>query len=259
MKGSTGYAPGTTFIYRLDPRSKIIGVAALGIVSLRSGVSFLFFASLLSLAVALCARLRAGRLYSAMRPALPFIAIVFLLHACFTKGGSLLPYGLGGVGVTREGLLDGAQLAWRFAILVLAGFLLTATTPPSSLTPGMERLLRPLNVVGVSSQDLALMVSLALRFVPDLQEEMETLRHAQMARGANFAARGIFGRMRALSGLALPLSFAVFCRCDLLVSAMHARAYDGGPRTDLREMSFKRADLLVIALSVLAVAVSLFW
>jgi len=249
-----GYVEGTGRIYRLDPRSKIIGAAALSIICLHSTVPFLFVASTLSLAVCASARIGARRFFRASRPALPFIAIVFLLHMFTLTGSPRSAFGLGIVRITAEGALEGGLLAWRFALLLLAGFLLFMTTRPASLTSGLERLLRPMKLVGVSSQDLALMVSLALRFIPALQEEMETLRDAQAARGARFATGGVAGKVRALSGLALPLSFAVFRRCDQLVEAMHARAYDGGPRTDLRELAMAREDWAVIVAAGLAVA-----
>ncbi len=256
MSGSKGYEGGDAWVYCLDPRSKIIGAAALSIVGLRSGTSFLVLVTLAAMAVALCARLTPRRLWEASRPALPFILIIFLLHAFSARGVSSTAYGSGAVRLTAEGLFEGGVLAWRFSLLLLAGFLLTMTTPPAYLSSGIEKLLRPMKVVGISSQDLALMVSLALRFIPTLQDEMETLKAAEMARGANFTTGGILGRVRAFSGLALPLSLAVFRRCDQLVEAMHARAYDGGPRTDLRSLTLAVRDWLVIALSAVAVAAS---
>ena len=253
MRALNGYVEGRGRIYGLDPRAKIIGAAALSIICLHATLPFLFFASTLSLAVCASARIGARRLFRASRTALPFIAIVFLLHALFMTGSSGSAFGLGNVRITVEGMLKGGLLAWRFALLLLAGFLLFMTTRPALLTSGLERLLRPMRRVGVSSQDLALMVSLALRFIPVLQEEMETLRDAQAARGARFATGGVAARARALSGLALPLSFAVFRRCDQLVEAMHARAYDGGPRTDLRELAMAREDWVVIIGAGLAI------
>ena len=254
MKGLTGYMEGNGRIFSLDPRAKIIGAAALSLVCLHSAFPFLFVASLFSLAVCVFARLEAGRLFRASKPALPFIAIIFLLHALTVTAPRGAAFRLGPVRITGEGVLEGSLLAWRFALLLLAGLLLFMTTRPASLTSGLERLLRPVKLVGIPSQDLALMVSLALRFIPVLQEEMETLRDAQAARGANFTTGGLSTRVRAISSLALPLSFAVFRRCDQLVEAMHARAYDGGPRTDLRELAFTRGDWVVIIAAVLAVA-----
>ena len=253
MKRLPGCVEGNGRIFSLDARTKIIWAAALSVVSLHSGVLFLSLASLLSLAIAGFARISPSRLYQAFRPALPFITIIFLLHAFTLTHARSSVFGLGNVRIAAEGALEGGLLAWRFALLLLAGFLLTMTTGPASLTSGLERLLRPVKLVGISSQDLALMVSLALRFIPVLRQEMETLADAQMARGASFGTGSVAGRVRALSSLALPLSFAVFRRCDQLVEAMHARAYDGGPRTDLRESAFMRGDWVAIVGAVLAV------
>jgi len=247
-----------TGLMRLDPRPKIIAAAALSLVCLQSGVLFLVLASLAAAAVAAGARLAPRRLFSAVRPALPFIVVIFVLHAFSVQGDLPRYFGVGPVRMTREGLFEGIILAWRFSLLVLAGFLLLATTPAASLTSGMERLLRPVRALGISSHDLALMVTLALRLIPTLKDEVESLRHAEMARGADFAAGGILARGRAFSGLALPLSLALFRRCDRLVAAMHARAYDGGPRTDLHELSLFARDRVIIVLSVLAGLASFF-
>jgi biotin transport system permease protein/energy-coupling factor transport system permease protein len=237
----------------MDPRSKIAAAAALGVVTLKGGPYVLALASLGVAAMVVSARLSFRRLYGASKPALPFICIIFLLHLLFTEGSPLLNIALGPLKVTAVGFTEGGLLAWRFALLLQAGALLTMTTPLPELTSGIERLLRPIRVKGISSQDLALMVSLALRFLPTLQEEMESLKEAQLARGADFAAKGLRGRVRALSGLALPLSLAVFRRCDHLVEAMYARGYDGGPRTGLKgDLTLSAGDRIVIILSVAA-------
>jgi biotin transport system permease protein/energy-coupling factor transport system permease protein len=237
----------------MDPRAKITAAAALSVITLGGGPCILALASLFVAAIAVSARLSFGRLYGASRPALPFICLIFLLHLLFTEGNPQFSLALGPLKITVEGFAEGGLLSWRFALLLLAGGLLTMTTPLPELTSGMERLLRPIRVVGISSQDLALMVSLALRFVPTLQKEMDTLKEAQLARAADFAAKGLRGRVRALSSLALPLSLAVFRRCDHLVEAMYARGYDGGLRTGLRgDLSLSASDRIVITLAVVA-------
>ena len=246
-------ARGQSPIYRMDPRTKIIAAAALSVVTLKSGPLVLTLASLGLVAVAASARLSYGRLYTASKPALPFIGVIFLLHLLFSGGTPLFGLALGPLNISTIGIAEGAFLSWRFALLLLAGSLLTMTASLSELTSGVERLLRPICVKGVSSQDLALMVSLALRFVPTLQEEIDSLKEAQLARGADFAARGLAGRVRAVSSLALPLSLAVFRRCDHLVEAMYARGYNGGPRTGLRdELPLSVGDWIVIGVSVAA-------
>ena len=242
---------GASSIYRMDPRSKIAAAAALSVVTLKAGPLVLVLASLGIVVIAMYARLSLRRLYNASRPALPFIGIIFLLHLFFSGGAPLFHLALGPVKITADGFAEGSLLAWRFALLLLAGSLLTMTTSLSGLTSGIERLLRPLCVKGISSQDMALMVSLALRFVPTLREEMDSLKEAQLARGADFGARGPARRVRAISGLALPLSLAVFRRCDHLIEAMYARGYSGGTRTSLRgDISLSASDRVVIGVSV---------
>ncbi len=118
----------------------------------------------------------------------------------------------------------------------------------------MERLLRPVRIVGISSRDLALMLSLALRFIPTISMEMGSLKEAVAARGVSFDTGGLVRRLRAFSDLAVPLCLAVFRRCDELVVAMEARGYDGGARTSLRELVLTLPDRLVIAASLAAVA-----
>jgi biotin transport system permease protein len=247
------YNRGASLVYRMDPRSKIAATAALSIVTLKSGPFILGLATLGAVGVAVSARLSLGRLYRSSRAALPFIGIVFLLHLLFSKGDPLFGLALGPLGITAAGLAEGALLAWRFALLLLAGSLLTMTTSPSELTSGLERILRPVCIKGVSSQDLALMVSLALRFVPTLQEEMDSLKEAQLSRGADFGAGSLPRRVRAVCGLVLPLFLAVFRRCDHLVDAMYARGYNGGPRTGLKgELSLSAGDAIVIVLAIAA-------
>ncbi len=134
-------------------------------------------------------------------------------------------------------------MTWQFAGLVLGAAVLTMTTPPSDLVGGIERLLRPLSRVGIPSQDLAVMIAMALRFMPMLLEEYDRLRMAQMARGADFTTGSLALRTRAVAALAVPLLLSAFRRADELAVAMEARGYRRGPRTTLRELLFSRRDL----------------
>lgn len=242
-----------TPISEMDPRAKIVAAAALSIVTLKAHAPVLCLVSLGVALAAVAGRVAFRQLYASSRPALPFIGVVFLLHALFSGGSPLPGLALGPVRPTGAGIVQGALLAWRFGLLLFAGSLLTSTTSPPELTSGLERLLRPVCRRSVSSQDLALMVSLALRFLPTLQEEMESLKEAQAARGASFGAGGIHGRARAMYNLALPLSLALFRRCEYLIEAMYARGYQGGPRSGLRgDLSFSTVDRIVVVSSLAA-------
>jgi energy-coupling factor transporter transmembrane protein EcfT len=149
--------------------------------------------------------------------------------------------------MTREGLVQGAYVTWQFAGLVIGAAILTMTTLPSDLVGGIERLLRPLSRIGIPSQEIAVMVAMAFRFMPMLLEEYERLRMAQMARGADFATGGITDRIRAVALLAVPLMLSAFRRADELIMAMEARGYRRGPRTSLHELRMTGTDLAACA------------
>lgn len=138
-------------------------------------------------------------------------------------------------------------MTWQFAALVVGAAILTMTTLPSDLVGGIERLLRPLGRVGIPSQEIAVMIALAFRFVPLLLEEYDRLRTAQMARGGDFTTGSVRLRMRAAASLAVALLFSAFRRADELTLAMEARGYRRGPRTTLRELKLTGTDAAAFA------------
>ena len=167
------FIPGDSPVHRLDPRVKILTVLLLSIVILNAGtVESLVVTAFLLAAVALSG-LSGGRVAAALKPLAWFFAILFCLHLSFTDGRPIfaaLPV------VTYEGLELGAAVTWQFVALVVSAAVLTMTTAPSELVGGFERLLRPFNRIGVPSHDIAIMVSVALRFVPTLLEEVERMK-----------------------------------------------------------------------------------
>jgi biotin transport system permease protein/energy-coupling factor transport system permease protein len=238
----------------MDPRSKLIAAMALSVIILSGGAWALGLAAAAMVAAALWGRLPLREISHASRPALPFIVLVFLLHLLFTHGDPLLAPMAGPFRLSFQGFTLGAHVALQLTLLVAAGSLLTLSTPASELAAGMEKLLRPVRIVKISPQDLSLMLSLALRFIPAISMEMDSLKEAAAARGAHFEAGGPMRRLRAFTCLAAPLCLAVFRRCDDLVVAMEARGYDGGARTSLRPLILTLADGLVIAASAAAAA-----
>jgi energy-coupling factor transporter transmembrane protein EcfT len=241
----------TSSVFRFDPRTKIIVASALSVAAFRAEPLILTLISLLIAALMLFGRVSSRALYRACKPALPFVLIVFLLHLLFSPGPPLLHLSLGPINVGTYGLIRGGILSWRLATLLLVGSLLTVTTQPMDLTRGMEKLLRPISIMRISPHDIALMLSLALRFIPTIQREAAVLRDAQSARGANLDAGNPVRRLFAVSYLAVPLCLAVFRRCDDLITAMEARGYDGGPRSGLRQMALAPHDTVVIATALL--------
>ncbi len=254
MNDYGSYVGGCSVVHGMDPRSKIIAAAAMSVIVFRAGILTLALTTLMAATIVLTSRLPARRLWRGLRPALPFVLVVFLLHALFSVGPTIPSFSLGPLHVGADGAAQGGILAWRLVLLLVAGLLLSMTTAPSELTRGIESLLRPVRALGLSSQDLALTLSLALRFIPTVLAEAAVQRDAQSARGACLDAGSPAARLRAMSNLAVPLCLAVFRRCDDLVTAMEARGYDGGVRTGLREPSLSMGDRLVIGASVVGAA-----
>jgi len=240
------YIPGDSIIHRLDPRVKIGSTILLSILILKGGV---FSGSLISaflMALIPASRLGLNPMVKAFRPVLVFFALLFCVHLFFTDGNPIPPFPLWRVTLTYEGLYTGAITTWQFALLILSASILTMTTLPTELVSGIERLLRPLKRAGVPSEDLAMMVSVALRFVPTFLEEIDTIKAAQMARGASFGSGPFIRRIRATLSLLLPLVLRTFRRADDLVTAMEARAYRRGPRSYMKELSMSRADYAAV-------------
>lgn len=241
------YLPGDTALHRLDPRVKILSVVALSMIIFAATWPEILLISLFLIAVIGTVRMTPVQALGALRPVAVFMAMIFLVHLLFTEGQAILPLGPLPVRITREGLVRGIYVTWQFSCLVLAAAILTRSTSPSDLVGGIERLLRPLSRIGIPSQDLAIMIAMALRFMPMLLEEYDRLRMAQMARGADFMTGNLALRTRAVASLAIPLLLSAFRRADELAVAMEARGYRRGPRTTLRELAFSRSDLGAVA------------
>ena len=237
------YLPGDTLLHRLDPRVKILSVVALSILIFGATPAEILLISAFLLMVIRSADMTSAQALGALRPVAVFMAMIFSVHLLFTEGDPILSLAPLPMRITREGFLRGMYVTWQFAGLVLAAAVLTRSTPPSDLVGGIERLLRPFSHVGVPSQDIAVMISMALRFMPMLLEEYDRLRMAQMARGADFTTGSLALRGRAVAALAVPLLLSSFRRADELAVAMEARGYRRGPRTALRELRFTRLDL----------------
>ncbi len=245
------YLYGCTPVHRLDPRTKIIAVVALSILILRATPREALLICLFLALAGIAARLSLRRFGEALRPLVPFLVLLFRLHLFFTEGHPLVVL-FPGIAITQEGLHRGLMTAWQFAALVAGASILTMTTSPSELISGIERLMRPLGRLGVSSHDIATMISLALRFVPTLLEEVEKVRKAQLARGADLGRGGVSRRVRALSALSIPIALGAIRRAEDLARAMEGRGYGRGSRTYMRELRMAPSDyaavLIVIAL-----------
>jgi energy-coupling factor transporter transmembrane protein EcfT len=187
-----------------------------------------------------------------LKPALPLPILIFLLHLFFTGGAPIPPFPLLHISIAYQGLTTGALLACRFLLLYTSAILLTMVTLPSEIVRGLEKLLKPLELFRVPTSDLAMMLSIALRFIPIIYEEITRISDAQAARGANYRAGELMKRIRATAALVIPLTFNTCRRAEELADAMEARGYRGGPRTYLSELTMKPADYLIVALAIAA-------
>ncbi|HEY8487062.1 MAG TPA: energy-coupling factor transporter transmembrane protein EcfT, partial [Limnochordales bacterium] len=234
------YVPGDSFVHRLDPRTKMGLVAAFVgmLLAVQSWWGYGAATAMVGLGVA-ASRVSAARLVRGLRPLWWFVVLSVVFHAFWTEGHPLVRWGP--LAVTREGLQQAAMTSLRLVLLVAGASLLTLTTSPLDLTEGLERLLTPGRRLGLPAHELAMTMTIALRFVPTLLEEADRIMKAQMARGAAFDRGGPLRRATALLPLLVPLFVSALRRADELAVAMEARCYRGGQgRTRLRQLRMGR-------------------
>lgn len=242
------HIPGNSMIHHLDPRTKILSAMVL-IVVLFVAKGFIGY-GLVALGIALV--IRASKIpwkfvLRGVRPLLMILVFTMTLHLFMTEGRVIFQIWF--LKVTWEGLVRGLMMSSRLLLLIIGTSMLTLTTSPMQLTDGIETLLRPGKKIGIPAHELAMMMTIALRFIPTLLEETEKIMKAQMARGADFQSGGITQRAKSLIPLLVPLFVNAFRRADDLAIAMEARGYRGGEgRTKLKELKFQRLD--VVALGV---------
>jgi energy-coupling factor transporter transmembrane protein EcfT len=249
------YIAGDSFTHRLDPRVKMISAIILSILIFRANWFDVYLISLFFVTMIALSRLRARSILLAIKPLAFFAGLLFLLHLFFTDGTALLELPRLHLKMTYEGLFLGAFVAWQFFALVLSGAILTMTTLPSEMISGLEKLLHPFKYLGIPTQDIAVMVSMALRFVPTLLEEFDRIRMAQMARGADVRTGPLLRRVKTAASMTAPLMLSALRRADDLAEAMEARGYHSGTRTTLRALRVSGPDYA--ALSGLAIFIAL--
>lgn len=243
------YAHHSSPVHRRDPRVKIIIITSLSILILHSNTpALLVLAGLVAMATRL-ACISHGALLKSLRPAWPFLVGLLILYSFFTAYHPALSF-RGGWQIDLYGFLFGLEQVGRFALLIAAAAILTMTTPSSDLTAALEYLLRPLRLIGISSSNLALMVSLAMRFIPTLMDETASIREAQLARGADPNPRSLVKKVRYITGLAVPLAMNILRRSDQLVDAMEARGFHSGPRSQLRRLALDAWDRAVLVVCI---------
>jgi energy-coupling factor transport system permease protein len=249
------YIPADSPVHHLDPRTKIAAVTLLmvAIFVVRDFAGYVLLTAFL-LGVILLSQVPVSHVLRGLRPIGFLLALTLILNVFFSgiQGGDVL-FRLGPLVATREAVVRAIFIGYRLIALVVATSLLTFTTSPVELTDGLERLLRPFRRIGVPAHELAMMMTIALRFIPTLLEETEKIIKAQMARGAEFERGNVLRRARALVPVLVPLFVSAFRRADELALAMEARCYRGGEkRTRMRELRFAPRDAVGLALTILA-------
>ena len=246
------YVPSGSPVHALDPRVKLIVAISLCMIILQTTPFFLSAIGVLLMAVIFMSRLSFKSVLLALKPALLLPILILLLHLFFTRGIPIPPFPLLHISITYQGLATGALLAWRFLLLYSSAILLTMVTLPSEIVRGLEKLLKPLELFRIPTNDLAMMLSIALRFIPIIYEEVAKIREAQSARGANYQTGEPMRRIRTAAALVMPLTVNTCSRAEELATAMEARGYQGGSRTYLSELTMKPADYLIVALAIVA-------
>ncbi len=251
------YYPGNSLLHRLDPRVKITGVFLLSVAIFLPRAWPGYLATVLfTLAMVALGQVPLKQIFRGLRPILIFLVITALFNLFLTPGEEL--FRIGPLVATREGLRLVGVTSTRLILLVTIASILTLTTSPIRLTDGLEMMLRPLRPIGVPAHELALMMTIALRFIPTLAEEADRIMRAQQARGASFATGSVVSRVRSLVPVLVPLFVAAFRRADELATAMEARGYRGGEgRTRMRELTFAARDGVALAVLVGFVALIL--
>jgi len=246
------FYPVASPLHALDPRAKILATSVLvvGLFLVNSVAGFLIFAAAVVLLVA-ASRVPPRTFLRLLRPVAFIVALTVLFQVFFSReGATLLEWGF--LEVHEGGLQMGLFLALRILLLVSAAGLLTATTAPVALADGIEDLLSPLRRLRFPAHEVAMMMTIALRFIPTLHEEAQKITKAQAARGADFSEGGPIRRVRAMLPVLVPLTIGAFRRADELAEAMESRGYRGGEgRSRYRELRLRARDALALAAAAL--------
>jgi energy-coupling factor transport system permease protein len=254
------YVPADSLVHRMDPRSKLIIIFLfVCIIFLANNFTTYVLIGIYTFLMLGLSRIPVRFLYAGLKPVLWLVLFTLLLQVFFTKEGSLL-YELGPIKIYEEGVRQGIFISMRFFFLILMTSLLTLTTTPIEITDGLETLLHPLKKVRFPVHEMALMMSISLRFIPTLMQETDKIMKAQIARGVEFSSGPIKDRIKAVIPLLIPLFVSSFKRAEELAIAMEARGYRGGEgRTKYRLLSWNFSDTLqILILVILTILLILF-
>ncbi len=239
------YFPGSSFIHRLDPRSKILMIIAYiaAIFIINNLFGYIVLGAFLLLSI-MNTKIPAKFMLRGLKPVMFFIVLTGAFNLFLTTTGKVY-WQWSFLTVTDEGINNAVFMILRLFFLIMGTSLLTLTTSPIMLTDGIERLLSPFGKIGIPHHEIAMMMSIALRFIPTLLEETDKIIKAQTARGADFESGNILRRVKAMVPILIPLFISAFRRADELATAMECRCYKGGKgRTRLKVLKMGTIDFL---------------
>lgn len=249
------FFPGNSVIHRLDPRTKLV-MLVVYIVALFVAVNWISYGimfAFLALSIGI-SHIPVKSIVRGMKPLVFILIFTAILNVFFTEGERIL-VSFWKITIYWEGLERAAFMMIRILMLISGTFLLTYTTSPIALTDGLESLLNPLKVIKVPVHELAMMMCIALRFIPTLIEETDKIMSAQKARGADFETGKLLDRVKALIPILVPLFISAFRRADELATAMECRCYQGGDgRTKMKLLRYKRRDFVTYGVGILLLA-----
>lgn len=249
------YYPGNSFLHKMDPRAKILCtmIFICAIFLANNPWSYLVVTLFTTLCISLSG-VPFRLIVKAVKPLWVILVFTLVIHLLTTPGTEIFRFGL--VKITEEGVRNGVFMTLRLVFLIAFSSLLTYTTSPIVLTDGIEALLMPFRRFGVPAHELAMMMTIALRFIPTLLEETDRIMKAQSSRGADFTAGNIWQKAKSMVPLLVPLFISAFRRADDLATAMEARCYRGGEgRTKMHRLVYTGNDRIAFVTVLVVVAV----
>lgn len=242
------YFPGNSPIHRLDPRTKLLGMLGyIVVIFLVKKITVFLLPALFVALVTYLARVPLSYLVRSLKPIRFLLVLMFIINLFMVKTGDLI-WEWRFIEITEGGVYQAVYITLRLVLLLAGTSLMTLTTTPIALTDALEKLLAPLGKLGFPSHELAMMMTIALRFIPTLIEEADKIMKAQMARGADFESGNVFRRAKSMIPVLVPLFVSAFRRADELAMAMESRCYHGGEgRTRMRVLHFAWRDAAAAA------------
>lgn len=252
------YIPGQSVIHRMDPRVKIaLTFVYIIFIFVASNFEGLLVMLALMAVILLLSGVPLSQYFKSLKAVIFIVAFTFVINLFYGRGTTVWSFGF--MKITDGGIANAVFIAIRILSLILYSSVLTFTTSPTQLTDALERIMKPLKVFHIKVHEIAMMMTIALRFIPTLLEETEKIMSAQKARGADMESGGLMQRIKALIPILIPLFVSSFRRAYDLAMAMECRCYHGGEgRTKMKQLHATRMDVVAVMVSALFCAAVLF-